>query len=124
MFTFALATVHQCFRALAAAPTKRLLEVQSGNAKPVIAEIRHLLTTSDPNGLYLFISCLSYIDPKLWAGTAPDIPAVLEEWEVERVMKLLESQDGIIRKQVCGIISTGYAMADVAMGDGTNVVAC
>ena len=93
------------FRALAAAPTEHLLEVQSGNARPVIAEVRHLLTSSDPNGIYVFVCCLSSIDPKLWAGTTPDIPAVLEGWEVERVMKLLENEDSIIRKQVSVTIS-------------------
>ena len=70
-------------------------------------EIRHLLTADDPNGLYVFIHGLASIDPKLWAGTSPEIPAVLEGWEVERVMKLLDSEDKSIRKQV-GTLSTPH----------------
>lgn len=63
-------------------------------------EIRHLLTAEDPNDLYLFVACLECLEPSLWAGTAVEIPAVLEEWEVERVMKLLDSPDKAIRKKV------------------------
>ena len=69
-------------------------------------EIRHLVTSDDHNTLYVFITCLSAIDPKLWAGTIADIPAVLEGWEVERVMELLSSEDKLIRKQVCALRSS------------------
>ncbi|KAL7283586.1 hypothetical protein ACG7TL_003021 [Trametes sanguinea] len=65
----------------------------------LVNSIRKLLTSDEPNSLYLFVNSLASVDPKLWAGTDPAIPAVLEEWEVERVMKLLESEDKLIRKQ-------------------------
>ena len=55
----------------------------------------------------VFIHGLASIDPKLWAGTSPEIPAVLEGWEVERVMKLLDSEDRSIRQQA-GTLSTPH----------------
>ncbi len=70
-----------------------------------VKEIRHLLTANDPNALYVFICSLSSVEPKLWAGTTPEFPAVLEEWEVERIMKLLDCEDRLIRKQVSGSLS-------------------
>lgn len=76
------------------------MEVQNSSSVSFIKEIRHLLTVQDPNALYVFICCLSSVDPKLWAGTTPDMPSVLEEWEVERVMKTLDCEDRLIRKQV------------------------
>ncbi|KAI0707595.1 ARM repeat-containing protein [Earliella scabrosa] len=115
----AYAIIQQCFRAIAIVPTGVLAEVQTSTGTSFIKEIRHLLTSQDLNGLYLFITSLSSVDPKLWAGTSPDIPPVLEEWEVERVMKLLESEDKVIRKQTLrtlwhvdqGIVESYYARA-------------
>ncbi|KAI0748602.1 ARM repeat-containing protein [Daedaleopsis nitida] len=95
----AYAIIHQCFRAAAASDTKDLMDVQTTAGISIVKEIRHLLTSNDTNGLYLFVTCLSSVDPTLWAGTSPDIPPVLEGWEVERVMQLLESDDKLIRKQ-------------------------
>jgi AP-4 complex subunit epsilon-1 len=65
-----------------------------------VHDIRHLIVSSDPNEHYLFLSCLQCLEPDLWAGTQPDRPAVLEGWEVERVMKFLESSDNLIREKV------------------------
>ncbi|KAI0647300.1 ARM repeat-containing protein [Trametes meyenii] len=95
----AYAIVYQCFSAVSTCPVETLQEAQSSVGTFFIQEIRGLLGTQDPNGLYLFIYALSSVDPKLWAGTSPDIPAVLEGWEVERVMTLLDSEDKLIRKQ-------------------------
>ncbi|OSD08617.1 ARM repeat-containing protein [Trametes coccinea BRFM310] len=95
----AYAVVHQCFRAISRLTAEQLLEAQSATDTSFIHEIRQLLTSDEPNSLYLFVNSLASVDPKLWAGTDPAIPAVLEEWEVERVMKLLESEDKLIRKQ-------------------------
>ena len=85
---------------MAASATDTLVEVQTTSRLSYVKEIRPLLTSRDPNGIHIFISCLSSIDPKLWAGTTPEIPSVLEEWEVEHVMKLLGCEDKLIRKQV------------------------
>ena len=46
------------------------------------------------------MACLGCVDPQLWAGTDPTRPAVLDEWEVEKVMKLLDSEDRLLRKKV------------------------
>ena len=66
----------------------------------VVQCIRHLLTSSDPNEKYAFMACLGCVDPQLWAGTDPARPAVLDGWEVEKVMKLLDSEDRLLRKKV------------------------
>ena len=92
--------VQQCFRAISVSSTELLVEVQSISVVSFIKEIRHLLTVQDPNALYVFMYCLSSVDPQLWAGTTPEIPSVLEEWEVERIMKALDCEDKLIRKQV------------------------
>ena len=94
------AVLQQCFRAVAESSTDLLVEVQTSSGLSFIKEIRHLLIIQDPNALYVFVCCLSSVDPKLWAGTTPGIPSVLEEWEVERVMKALDCEDKLIRKQV------------------------
>lgn len=71
----------------------------------------------------MFLSCLACLDPSLWAGTQNPtkelfaqpaveagaieeghkavIPPVLDQWEVERVMSFLESDDDQIRALVC-----------------------
>ena len=67
----------------------------------LIPYIRTLLTSRDPNDQYLFLSTLQSINPKYWAGTTVDIPPVLEEWEVHRIMRFLDSDDPLIRTMVC-----------------------
>ncbi|KAI0372895.1 ARM repeat-containing protein [Pilatotrama ljubarskyi] len=99
MGTPAYAIIRQCFSAAAVCPTEVLLEAQAKTGTSFIQEIRQLLTSQEPNGLYVFVCCLASVEPRLWAGTTPEIPSVLEEWEVERVMKLLDSEDKAIRKQ-------------------------
>ncbi|GBE82098.1 hypothetical protein SCP_0404770 [Sparassis crispa] len=98
----ARAAIYQCFLVAANAPLESLLATQAQAGTSFVQEIQHLLTSEDVNDVYLFVVCLSHIDPALWAGTSSDIPAVLEEWEVERVMRLLESADKCIRtKTLC-----------------------
>ena len=75
-----------------------LSRLQSGHSP--VHSIRHLLTTRKPNERYLFLSCLECLEPALWAGTRSDTPGVLEAWEVERVMQMLDSSDNLIRKKV------------------------
>ena len=65
-----------------------------------ITSIRHFLSSSDPNDVFLFVSCLSCLDSSIWAGTRSNTVALLDEWEVQRVMRLLDSPDGLIRKTV------------------------
>ena len=52
--------------------------------------------------MYTFIQCLGCLDPILWAGSDEN-PAVLEGWEVERVVNLLNSEDPLVQKQVSSI---------------------
>ena len=94
------AVLEQCFLAAGAAGTSELLKAQSTLETSFIDCIRHLLVSRDMNEVYLFVTCLGCIDTKLWAGTTPEIPAVLQGWEVERVMQLLDCADHSIRVKV------------------------
>ena len=60
------AIVHQCFRAVAASTTDTISDVQVKTDISFVKEIRQLLPANDPNALYVFICCLSSVDPKLW----------------------------------------------------------
>ena len=51
------------------------------------------------NDIYTFVKCLESLEPKYWAGTS-NAPAILEAWEVERIMTLLGCNDPLIRKKV------------------------
>ncbi|KAI0333484.1 ARM repeat-containing protein, partial [Cubamyces sp. BRFM 1775] len=100
----AYAIIHQCFSAVSGCSVEVLTRAQAASKTSFVQEIRHLLTVQDPNGLYVFIHGLASVDPKLWAGTSQEVPAVLEGWEVERVMKLLDSEDKSIRKQTLRVL--------------------
>lgn len=80
--------------------TPQTLLLLTGQHKSPIHYIRSLLTSHDTNEQYLFLSCLECVDPVAWAGISPDAPAVLEGWEVERVMQLLDSGDRLMRCKV------------------------
>lgn len=95
--------LEQCFLAAGAASIGDVLSAQSASKTSFVANIRHLLVSSDPNEIYLFLTCLCCIEPRLWAGNTPDIPAVLQGWEVERIMQLLDSSDPIIRTKVSSL---------------------
>ncbi|KAF8134583.1 armadillo-type protein [Boletus edulis] len=71
---------------------------QSQWSSIAVTSIRHFLSSRDPDDLFLFVSCLSCLDPSIWAGTLPRTVAVLDEWEVQAVIRLLDSPDGLIRK--------------------------
>lgn len=94
--------LEQCFLVVGTASGSDLLAVQSSSKATWVDNIRHLLVSINTNDVHLFLVCLDCIEPKLWAGTTPDIPAVLEGWEVERVMQLLSSADPSIRVRVSG----------------------
>ena len=69
-----------------------------------ITYVRHLVGSSSPNDKYLLLRLLETVEPRLWAGTDPQIPAVLEAFEVELIMQQLDSPDSLIRKKVRNII--------------------
>jgi AP-4 complex subunit epsilon-1 len=80
-------------------PDLLISSATSGLGSPV-EYLRPLLTSGNSNDQYLFLACLDCVDPAAWSGIAPDIPTVLEAWEVERVIHLLESPDPLIRRTV------------------------
>jgi len=94
-----LVLLRETFLLLSNLTTDILISPQTSSRLSPVNDIRPLLTSRDPNDQHLFLSCLECVDPILWAGTRPDIPAVLEEWEVERVMQLLDSSDNLIRRK-------------------------
>jgi AP-4 complex subunit epsilon-1 len=80
------------------ASTLRSVEEQTHAS--LVGAIRNYLTAEDPNKKYLFLSCIGFVDPNLWVGRSKDMPAILEAWEVEKIMQLLDSNDDLIRKKV------------------------
>ena len=81
-------------------PWDAVSAVQASSRIFPVDVIRHLLASRDVNEQYLFLSCLEFLDPRLWAGIVTGVPAVLEGWEVEKVMQFLDSPDMLIRKKV------------------------
>lgn len=92
------------FLLLSDVAARELSSAQISQSLSPAANIRHLLTSRSVNDQYIFLSCLSCLDPESWAGTNPEIPAVLEEWEVGRVMELLDSSDTVIRQKVLLVV--------------------
>lgn len=92
------AVLREAFMLLSTVGPEELGESQLSST--AVTSMRHFLSSRDPNDLYLFVSCLSCLDPSIWAGTHPNTVAVLDEWEVQGIMRLLDSPDGLIRKTV------------------------
>ncbi|EGN99989.1 hypothetical protein SERLA73DRAFT_167845 [Serpula lacrymans var. lacrymans S7.3] len=92
------ALLREAFLVLSSIPCESISSAQTKLALSPVDSIRYLLASTDPNQQYLFITCLGCLDQTLWAGTLPDTVAILDEWEAERVMKLLDSSDSLIRK--------------------------
>ncbi|KAK0486295.1 armadillo-type protein [Armillaria novae-zelandiae] len=81
------------------------LNVAMSSRRAPVESIREILVSREPNEQYLFLSCLECVDPMWWAGITPECPAVLEEWEVERFMQLLDSADPLIRRKAVKILN-------------------
>ncbi|KAK0494902.1 armadillo-type protein [Armillaria luteobubalina] len=81
------------------------LNVAMSSRRAPVESIREILVSREPNEQYLFLSCLECVDPMWWAGIIPECPAVLEEWEVERFMQLLDSADPLIRRKAVKILN-------------------
>ncbi|KAG2150452.1 armadillo-type protein [Suillus clintonianus] len=90
--------LREAFIVLSSVSAEVIQECQMQQSLSPVADIRHLLTSKDPNDQYLFVSCLDCLSPTLWAGTLPGTTAILDEWEVQEVMKLLNSHDRLVRK--------------------------
>ncbi|KAG1829061.1 armadillo-type protein [Suillus variegatus] len=93
-----LMLLREAFLVLSSVSTGVIQECQMQQSLSPVACIRRLLTSKDPGDQYLFVSCLDCLNPTLWAGTLPGTIAVLDEWEVQEVMKLLDSHDRLVRK--------------------------
>ncbi|KAF7782424.1 hypothetical protein Agabi119p4_1800 [Agaricus bisporus var. burnettii] len=85
------------------APTLYSVEEQTHTS--LVGTIRNYLTAQTPNEKYIFLSCIGSVDPNLWAGRSNDMPAILEGWEVEKIMQLLDSNDDLIRKKTLRLLS-------------------
>ncbi|KAF8557577.1 ARM repeat-containing protein [Imleria badia] len=96
------AVLRDSFMLLSTVSTEALRESQLSSI--AITSIRHFLSSRDPNDVFLFVSCLSSLDPSIWAGTHPNTAPLLDEWEVQGVMRLLDSPDGLIRKTTLKIL--------------------
>lgn len=92
------ALLYDCFSVLRNTPADTIIPFTVSNGSP-ISHIRHLLS-NDSSEQHLFLSCLACVPPAIWAGTTQDVPAVLEGWEVERVMQLLSAPDPTLRLKV------------------------
>ncbi|KAK0459159.1 armadillo-type protein [Desarmillaria tabescens] len=79
--------------------------VAMSSRRAPVESIREILVSREPNEQYLFLSCLECVHPMWWAGITPECPAVLEEWEVERFMQLLDSADPLIRRKANPILT-------------------
>ncbi|KAJ3565906.1 hypothetical protein NP233_g7346 [Leucocoprinus birnbaumii] len=93
------------YRVLKAFDHADLRAVEEQTKVTLIGAVRDYLRSRNPNDTYLFLSCLESIDPGLWAGTSEAIPAVLEAWEVELIMQLLDSNDDLIRKKTLHLLN-------------------
>ncbi|KAI6125691.1 armadillo-type protein [Pisolithus croceorrhizus] len=92
------------FSLLSTVPSNVISEYQAKLSYSPAAGIRHLIKSSDMNEQYIFISCLSFLHPGTWAGSRPEDPAVFDGWEVQEIIKLLNSQDDLIRKATLKVL--------------------
>ncbi len=74
--------------------------VSPTSRRALVTDIRDILFSEDPDEQYLFLACIECVDPKWWAGTTPEVPTLLEEQEVGRFMRFLDSPDSLIRRKV------------------------
>ncbi|KAF9018010.1 ARM repeat-containing protein [Hymenopellis radicata] len=106
--------------------SESFLTVSSTSRRALVTDIRDILFSEDPDEQYLFLACIDCVDPKWWAGTTPEVPTVLEEQEVGRFMRFLDSPDSLIRRKAVTIlnkidrtiVSTYYAQSVENIPDG------
>jgi len=123
------ATLRGAFLLLSKITPQTLLSSVPVDFESPVQSLRPYLISRDPNDVYLFLSCLQCIDPVLWGGTLPDAPAVLDGWEVERIMQLLDSPDPLIRRMTLrilnrvdlGIVASYYSRAIQNIPPGLSI---
>ncbi|KIY63566.1 ARM repeat-containing protein [Cylindrobasidium torrendii FP15055 ss-10] len=94
----------EAFSLLSSLPSDRLLTLPLASRRAPVENILPLLRSKDPNERYIFAMCVGCIDPKWWAGTSPDIPAVFGEHDVQQFMRMLESPDPILRAKTMNVL--------------------
>lgn len=97
--------LYQAFTVLSTRKPAVLAIVQSSPQSCPILPIRNLINSTDPDEQYLLLSCIECLDAAAWAGTIPEVPGVLDSWEVERIMTFLDSPDEAIRRKTLGILN-------------------
>jgi AP-4 complex subunit epsilon-1 len=65
-----------------------------------VSYVRSLLASDDPNLHYLFLVCLDSLDAETWSGSTDIFPSVLDDWEMEKIMHMIDSPDVLIRTKV------------------------
>jgi hypothetical protein len=95
LFNHYIALLFQVTKAITAAT----IPSDNSSLSP-ITYVRHLVGSSSPNDKYLLLCLLETAEPRLWAGTDPQVPSVLDALEVELIMQQLDAPDGMIRKKV------------------------
>ncbi|KAJ7782899.1 armadillo-type protein [Mycena metata] len=98
--------MYAAFRVLSDVDGSEISKSQTSQSLSPAISIRELLTSRSVNDQYIFLTCLVCLKPELWAGTNPEIPAVLEQWEVGKVMELLDSSDITIRQKTLAILNS------------------
>ncbi|TFK46615.1 ARM repeat-containing protein [Heliocybe sulcata] len=103
------ALLFQCFQLISTRRAEITAIVRTSSHPSPILHIRSLISSTDPNDQYLVLACMECLDAATWAGTTPEIPGVLDKWEVERIMGLLESTDAAIRRKTLKVLKSADA---------------
>ncbi|KAJ7209609.1 armadillo-type protein [Mycena pura] len=98
--------MYAAFLLLSNIDVQDIKNAQASQSFSPASSLRQILNSQGANDHYIFLSCLSCLNPDLWAGTDVNIPPVLDEWEVGRVMGLLDSSDRTIRRKTLGILNS------------------
>ena len=93
--------LHPTFRLVSSCTVEQL---RSMSGVSPVSYIRDLLASDDPNLHYLFLVCLDFLDARLWSGSVDEYPSVLDNWEVEKIMRFIDSPDVLIRTKVQNIV--------------------
>ncbi|KAF8170253.1 armadillo-type protein [Mycena galopus ATCC 62051] len=100
------AVMYAAFLLLLNVDAREISNAQTSQSLSPAVNIRDLLISRSVNDQYIFLACLGCLSPEMWAGTNAEIPAVLEEWEVGRVMEFLDSTDTVIRQKTLRILNS------------------
>jgi len=86
---------------LSQANPETLITVQISKNVSAVQCIRKLIAPRNPNDLDTFTACLLLAPTSSWAGTTPEYPATLDDFEFGQILELLSCPDLGIRTKVC-----------------------